>query len=56
MALLQRDEMKENAKDDRVDKQSTQQSKLIEQRQDEMGPFDFTKPDIDLNDLLGVPA
>jgi len=35
------DQMKEDRKDQRVDKQSTQQSKLIEQRQQNKPPVDF---------------
>ena len=35
------DEMKEDRKDKRVDRQSTQQSKLIQQRQQNTPPVDF---------------
>lgn len=56
MTVLGRDEKKEEAKDKRLDTQSSQQSKLIEQRQRDTGSFDFTKPDMDLNELLGIQA
>ncbi len=44
-------QFKEKAKDDRVDHQSTRQSQLIEQRQKDLGAFDFKKK-FDLEELL----
>jgi len=40
-AIKSKDEMKEEAKDRRLNKQSTQQSKLIEQRQNNLPPVNF---------------
>jgi hypothetical protein len=54
LTILKRDEMKEKAKDDRQDVKSSQQSVLIDQRLKDTGSFDFTKPDFNLNELLGV--
>ena len=54
LTTINRDEMKEKAKDQRLDTQSTQQSKLIEQRKKDTGAFDFTEPDIDIDELIGV--
>jgi len=54
LTTIERDKMKEKAKDNRQDVQSTQQSKLIEQRQKDIGAQDFTKPNIDIEKLIGV--
>jgi len=40
-AIVTRDEMKEKAKDNRVSIQNTQQSKLIQQRKDNLPPINF---------------
>lgn len=40
-ALAKKDEMKEKAKDDRISKQNTQQSKLIDQRKNNLPPMNF---------------
>ena len=40
-AIKSKEEMKETAKDKRIDKQSTQQSKLIEQRKNNLPPVNF---------------
>jgi hypothetical protein len=39
--LKQREEMKEEAKGKRIDRQNTQQSKLIEQRKNNLPPMSF---------------
>jgi len=39
--LKSREEMKEEAKDKRISKQNTQQSKLIEQRKNNLPPINF---------------
>jgi hypothetical protein len=39
--LTERDKMKEESKDKRIDKQNTQQSKLIEQRKNNLPPMNF---------------
>jgi hypothetical protein len=39
--LKTREEMKEEAKDKRISKQNTQQSKLIEQRKNNLPPVNF---------------
>ena len=39
--LSKREEAKEKAKDDRISKQNTQQSKLIEQRKKDLPPVNF---------------
>jgi len=44
---------KENEKERREEKTGTRQSKMIEQRQKDKPAFDFTKPDIDLDAILG---
>lgn len=43
---MQIEEYKEDRKDERTEKQATQQSELIEQRQKETGAKDFTEPKI----------
>ena len=46
-ANFELNKFKEQAKDDRVSQQSTQQSKMIKQRKPEaQDPIDFTKKDI----------
>ena len=52
-ALQQREQKKEDAKDDRVKKQASAQSKLIEQRQNNLPPVDFesTNDSLDAFDL-----
>ncbi len=40
-SIQQRDKMKEDAKDSRISKQNTEQSKLIQQRQDKLPPINF---------------
>ena len=40
-AITEKEKMKEEAKDKRISKQSTQQSKLIEQRKNNLPPIDF---------------
>lgn len=49
--LSRRDKMKEDAKDKRVSLQSTQQSKLIEQRQNNLPPVDFESNEDTLDGL-----
>jgi hypothetical protein len=39
--IIKREEMKEKAKDDRISKQNSQQSKLIEQRKKDLPPINF---------------
>ena len=48
-ALSARDDKKEEAKDKRVDIQATKQSKLIEQRQNNLPPTDFESNEDDLS-------
>lgn len=52
-ALQQREQKKEDAKDERVKKQASAQSKLIEQRQNNLPPVDFesTNDSLDAFDL-----
>jgi hypothetical protein len=53
--LMQREEKKEMAKDDRVKKQATAQSKLIDQRKNNLPPVNFESEDDSLDgfDLSG---
>ena len=50
-SLNTREDKKEKAKDDRVDKQSTQQSKMIDQRNKKYGPTNFESREGTLDDL-----
>lgn len=54
LTVINRDEAKEKAKDERLDTQSTQQSKLIEQRKKDTGAVDFTRADLNIEELLGI--
>jgi len=47
--LDERNKEKEEAKDERIDRQNTQQSRLIEQRKEGGAPIDFMKESEDLN-------
>ena len=47
--LNERNEEKEVAKDERIDRQNTQQSRLIEQRKKGGSPINFMKESEDLN-------
>jgi hypothetical protein len=40
-AVKSKEQMKEDAKDKRIDRQSTQQSKLIDQRKNNLPPINF---------------
>jgi hypothetical protein len=53
--LMKREEKKEMAKDDRVKKQATAQSKLIDQRKNNLPPVNFESEDDSLDgfDLSG---
>tara|TARA_R110002049_G_scaffold108120_1_gene256146 strand:+ start:7819 stop:10227 length:2409 start_codon:yes stop_codon:yes gene_type:complete len=46
MGKIQNETFKEDRKDSRVDKQSTNQSKLLEQRNNDSGAIDFEKPEL----------
>lgn len=50
-AITMKDEMKEKAKDDRILKQATTQSKLIEQRKNNLPPVDFESNEDSLDDF-----
>lgn len=50
-AITMKDEMKEKAKDNRILKQATTQSKLIEQRKNNLPPVDFESNEDSLDDF-----
>lgn len=48
---LERDKMKEDRKDERISKEATTQSKLIDQRQKDKDPIDFESDEFELGDF-----